>query len=115
MTAAPSDPLLIVDADGNPIATTDVQSHAAAVAELVAAAVSGTDRRQARQSIGAIQARLGPVFPLVAMEALMFLGQDALATMANQLRRCGVTPQETGEELDRRLAQRAARNNQGGE
>lgn len=115
MTAGPNDPLLIVAADGSPIATTDVQSHAAAVAELVAAAVSGTDRRQIRQSVGAIQARLGPVFPLVAMEALIFLGHDVVATMADQLRRCGVTPQETGKELDRRLAQRVAQNNQGGE
>ncbi|WP_337110157.1 hypothetical protein [Prescottella equi] len=115
MTAAPPDPLLIVDAHGSPIATTDVQAHAAAVAELVTAAVGGRDRGQAGQAVGEIQARLGVVFPLVAMEALVFLGHDVITTMSEQLRRCGVTPEETATEVDRRRAWEAVKSNQGGE
>lgn len=115
MTAAPSDPLLIVAADGSPIATADVQSHAAAVAELVTAAVGGGDRRQVRRAVGEIQVRLGLVFPLVAMEALVFLGHDVITTMSEQLQRCGVTPEDTATEVDRRRVWEAAKNHQGGE
>lgn len=115
MTAAPPDPLLLVDAHGSPIATTDVQAHAAAVAELVTAAVGGGDRRRTGRAVGEVQARLGAVFPLVAMEALVFLGHDVITTMSEQLRRCGVTPEDTATEVDRRRVWEAAKSNQGGE
>ncbi|MDH6679243.1 hypothetical protein M2284_003459 [Rhodococcus sp. LBL1] len=115
MTAAPSDPLLIVDADGSPIATTDVQSHEAAVAELITAAGSAGDRWQVRQAVGAIQARLGPVFPAVAIDVLAFLGHDVIRTMVEQLQGFGVTPQDTADEIARRRAQQATPNNKGGE
>ncbi|QCQ93038.1 hypothetical protein [Rhodococcus sp. SGAir0479] len=115
MSAVPSDPLLIVGADGMPIATTDVQSHAAAVSELVAAAAGEGTRQEVKRRVGEIQARLGPVFPVVAMEALVFLGHDAVQAMAAQLRRVGVSAEDTAVEIEKRRARRAMPNKPGGE